>query len=444
MGPNHSRTGLILKRHPGLAAILTNIGWLTVDKIIRMGVSLLVGIWLARYLGPEQYGQIHYAIAITGLFGAAASLGLHGIVVREIAKKHEDAGQILGTAFVMHLIGGLIAWVLLAGAATMLQESKPMITIIVLLGGCIVLKSSDVVKYWFEAKVQSRHAIWIETTIFIGISVVKIALILIQATLMAFVWAIIVEAALVAAGLFWVYGKSGETWAAWRIQAQRAGTLLRESWPLILANVAVIGYMRIDQIMIGSMLGSTEVGIYATAVRVIESFYFLPAAIAASIVPSLIAARERSNNEYLTKLDRVLSVSFVASVMIFVPLAAFSENVIQLLFGKQYENAGEILLIYAFALPFVFLGAPAGKWFLIEGMQRQALYRVASGLGLNVCMNFFLIPLYGAKGAALSTVAALAMANFLANAINPNTRPIFVMQCRALMPWRILVSGHPR
>jgi O-antigen/teichoic acid export membrane protein len=62
-----------LTHRPNLVKILDNIGWLFLDKVLRVGVGLLVGVWIARYLGPEQFGLLNFAFAVIGLFSVAAS-----------------------------------------------------------------------------------------------------------------------------------------------------------------------------------------------------------------------------------------------------------------------------------------------------------------------------------------------------------------------------------
>lgn len=88
-----------------LQKILANTGWLFIDKTIRMGVGLLVGVWVARYLGPEQFGIYSYALSFTALFSTFATLGLDGIVVRNIVRDPSFKDEILGTAFVLKLLG---------------------------------------------------------------------------------------------------------------------------------------------------------------------------------------------------------------------------------------------------------------------------------------------------------------------------------------------------
>lgn len=424
-------------RRPGLSAIAGNIGWLSFDKVIRLLVGLAVGVWLARYLGPDQYGQFQFALAFVSLFSVTISLGLSGIIVREIARSDARTPDLIATAFAMQGVWSLFLWSMMVGvAALLLDDDGVSVAMVTVLGGCFLFKTSDVVKCWFEAKLRLKYVIWVENAALFLISTAKVWLILVGAPLMAFVWATLLEAALVAAGLAWIYIRRGPPRSGLQARLDTATALLSESWPIVLANIAVASHLRIDHIMLGSMLDNHQVGIYAAAVRVIEAFYFLPAAIAASIVPALVGARDNSRETYHAIIQRTLSLSFVASIVLTVPLFMLATPIMHALFGAAYQDAGDILRLYALALPFVFLGAPAGKWFLVEGRQIDAMYRVLSGLALNIVLNTILIPRHGAVGAAVSTVAALIMSNFAFNAIYPPTRRIFVMQCRAMLPWK--------
>ena len=144
--------------------ILDNIAWLFLDNILRMGVGLLIGVWVARYLGPEQFGQLNFAMAFVGIFGAVAGLGLNGIVVRDIVREPETANITLGTAFVLQASGGVFAVALIIGTMAWLRPDDTLTkTLVAIFGLGLIFKSTEVVKYWFESQVQSRYTVWIET-----------------------------------------------------------------------------------------------------------------------------------------------------------------------------------------------------------------------------------------------------------------------------------------
>ena len=113
-------------RH-NLQKIIGNIGWMLADKVLRMVVGLFVGIWVARYLGPEQFGFLSYAGAYVALFSAIATLGLDGIVVRELIREPERRNEILGTAFVLKLMGGVVLFLLTVGSITWFWQGDALV-----------------------------------------------------------------------------------------------------------------------------------------------------------------------------------------------------------------------------------------------------------------------------------------------------------------------------
>lgn len=125
-----------------------------------MDVGLLVGVWVARYLGPEQFGLLNFATAFSGLFGAIAVLGLQGIVVRDIVRDPECASLTLGTAAVLQLVGGLVTYLLiLVAIANLLPDDALARSIVAILGSMMLLKANDIAVFWFESQVQSKYTV---------------------------------------------------------------------------------------------------------------------------------------------------------------------------------------------------------------------------------------------------------------------------------------------
>lgn len=423
--------GKILCR-PRLIGILSNTVWLFSDRVLRMGVGLIVGVWMARYLGPEQFGLLSFAMAFVALFGAVASLGLQGIVVRDIVRDPALAPEILGTGFVLQLLGGLAAFVLVTVAIAYLRPDDATARLMVaILGAALVFRALDGVRYWFESQVQSKYVVWAENAVFLGIAAVKVGMILAGAPLVAFAWAAFAEVVVVALALAGVYLKKGGRFADWRVKLARAVRLLKDSWPLVLSGLAIMVYMRIDQIMLGQMLDDGAVGIYTAAVRISEVWYFIPTVIVASVFPAIIESKKLGEAIYLARLQKLYSLMVVIALVVAVPLTFLSDWLVVLLFGDGFASAGLILAVHIWAGIFVFLGVASGQWFLVENLQKYVFYRTVMGAVANVALNAVLIPAYGVVGAALATVISQAAASVLFNALNGETRAVFVMQCRS-------------
>lgn len=422
-----------LENRPNLQKILANTSWLYFDRMIRMGVGLLVGVWVARYLGPEQFGLLNYALAFVALFGAVASLGLNNIVVRDLVKNPEIANATLGSAFILQLFAGLLTFGLAVIAIGYVRPNDALAKLMVtILSFVMVIKSSEVVKYWFESQVSSKYTVWVENIVFLLFAGVKIFLIIDQALLIAFVWVILAEAAVVAFTLLVVYMWRVNSLLNWQVQTQRAMTLLKDSWSLILSGLAVMVYMRIDQIMLGQMLDNQAVGVYSAAVRLSEIWYFVPMAIVTSIFPALIEAKKLSEEIYYQRLQRLYDVVVLLSISVAIPMTLLSDWLILILFGSDYEGAGLILAMHIWIGLFVSLGVASGKWFLLENMSTLLFYRTIQGAVMNVALNFILIPKFGMQGCVIATLISYSFAAFWFDLFSKKTRISFYMKIKAI------------
>ena len=430
-----------LRKRPNLQKVAENVGWLFFDKVLRMGVGLFVGVWIARYLGPEQFGLLNFALAFTGLFGAIAALGLQGIVVRDIVRDPDSARLTLGTAAVLQLIGGLVSFLLILGAIAYVRPDDVLArSIVAILGSMMLLKGSEIAVYWFESQVQSKYTVWVQNSVFLLFAVIKVWLILQQAPLIAFVWAMLAEAAVVALILLIVMGLRGPALTRLRVSAKRAKMLLRDSWPLILSGIAVMIYMRIDQVMLGHMIGDESVGIYSAAVKISEIWYFVPMAIVASVFPAILAAKKRSEAQYHARLQKLYDLMVIISVSVSLPMTFLATPIVGLLFGETYIEAGTVLAIHIWASVFVFLGVASSNWFLAENRQILNLQRTILGAISNVILNLLLIPRYGVIGAAVATVISQALAAWLFDSLQHITRPMFFMKLSSMNPLRVFMK----
>jgi PST family polysaccharide transporter len=392
---------------------LDNIGWLLFDKLLKLCLGLFVVILLARYLQPEQFGQLNYAIAFVGLFTAIATLGLNGIVVRDIIQTPNSSHVTLGTAFIMQLIGGVVAVAIIFGCITLLRPDDAEIKVIaVILSIGLIFKSSEIFKYWFESQLESRYTVIAECIVLVFVSVVKILMILYEAPLIAFVWAILVESALVMLAMIYFYIKRGGLIASWSISFNRAIDLLSDSWPLIFAGLAFVLYMRVDQIMIGQMLGDKEVGIYSAAIRISEVWYFVATSIIISVFPSIIEAKGIGNNVYSRRLQDIYNILAVLALCFAILVTFLSDIIISLLFGPNYSAAGPVLAIHVWSGLFIFLGHASNKRLVVENLQKIVLYRTVLGATINIFANWLLIPRFGIVGAAYASLISYFVALF--------------------------------
>lgn len=434
-----------IEHRPNLQKILGNTGWLFADKVLRMGMGLLISVWIARYLGPEQFGLFNYATAIVALFTAMATLGLNNIVVRDLLNHPEEANATLGTACLLQLIGGVLATGAAVVAVSVMRPNDATARLLVaIIGSAMVFKASDVIRYWFEAKVQSKYTVLVENAAFLVFAAVKLGLIFVEAPLLAFVWIVLAEACLVAVLLLFIYIQQGNRLSAWRYHYARTKALLNDSWPLILSGLAAMLYMRMDQIMLGQMLGDEAVGIYSAAVRLSEMWYFISTIIVSSVFPALLSAKKESIQLYHQRLNKLFELMAILALSLALPISFMSEWIVKIMYGPGFELSAQVLVIHVWAGVFVFSGIASSRWFIAENLQKYTFYRTLAGCVINFVLNFIFIPKYGVIGSAWASVISQAVACIFFNAANKKTRLIFIIQIKAIVFYRFITISYKK
>ncbi|EQA36674.1 polysaccharide biosynthesis protein [Leptospira inadai serovar Lyme str. 10] len=426
-----------LKSHPAFGRILTNSGWLFFDRIVRMGGALVIGIWMARYLGPESYGSLNFVLAIIALVGSIANLGMDSIIVRDLLADQKNREEIIGTSFGLQLIAGIFGYAISIFVIYYLRPNSPQIELMTwILGFSLVVRCWSVIKYWFEAQVYSKHIVLVENIIFLASGAAKITAILYDLGIFYLVVILFIENIATTVGYFLLYKLNHGRLSVWSGKWYRAKSILRDCWQLLLSNIAILIYMRMDQIMIGQMLDDRAVGIYTSAVRISEVWYFIPLIIVSSVYPSIIKAKEQNTDSYYEQLRTLHIVLLFLSLAIAILLSFLADPLIKFLYGLSYSEAGAILSIHIWTSVFVFLGIASGRWFILENLQRFQLYQSLAGCSANLVLNYLLIPKYGILGAAVSTLISQALASTFFNVLNERSRFAFIMQIEAFLFWR--------
>ncbi len=423
---------------PGFKKYFANTSWLMAERVLRMVVALFVGVYVARYLGPERFGLLSYANSFVGLFIALATLGLDGIVVRELVKTPARRDELLGTAFGLKIVGVILMWLVIITAVPLTENDVQTNSLIAIIAFAAIFQAFNVIDFNYQAEVKSKYVVHAQLVQLTISSITKLVLIAINASLIWFAWVYCLDAVVFAVGLSVMYlRKSGKLWC-WQWKWQVAKELLKDSWPLILSGMVISIYMKIDQVMIKEMLGAEEVGLYAAAVRLSEAWYFIPMAITSSVFPAIINAKKQSEELYYQRLQKLYDLMVWMAVAIAIPTTFLAPWVMKLLYGEAYIGAADVLSIHIWAGVFVFLGVASGKWFLAENYIKKNFYRTLLGMIVNVVLNILMIPMYGIIGAAIATLLGQITANLLYDVFDKQTYKSLKLKCRAFFPFHYI------
>jgi O-antigen/teichoic acid export membrane protein len=411
--------------HEGFQRYLGNSAWLFSERLLRIFVNIFVAIWVARFLGPQQWGSFNYIISFVAIFGSLAKLGLDEVIVRDLVKRPSAQLTYLGTVFWMKLIGASLSICLAVGVAHFAGD-KNILTFYIAVVSCgLVFQSFEVIEFYFQSRVMGSYiSICKSFQLFVS-SLIKLALVMSDASLTWFVWALLFDQIVLCIAQLIAYRCVGgdSFFLGWDRSAAKQ-YLVRNS-PLLLSGVVIMVYMRIDQIIIKELLGSERLGIYAAASRLSEVLYFFPMVISASLFPALVRAREKDRRLYDFRLRSLYSLMIWVGIIFGCVASKLSGWCVELLYGEAYADAGPVLAIQAWAAVFVFLGVASNYWLIAENLQKYALYRLTLGAVLNIVLNIFLIPRIGIIGAAMSAVLTQAFVAMFSDLLFRQTRPAF-------------------
>lgn len=388
----------------GFKKYFANTSWLIAEKVFNLAIAFSVGIYVARYLGPEDFGLRSYVQSFVGLFAVFATLGIEQIVIRDLVKGDKETSRLLGTAFFLQMSGAGLVFALLFIVAFLFKQDTLTNILIFIFAATTIFQSFNIIDYYFQAKVKSKFVVYCKTAQTIISALTKLYLIFIKASLLWFVIALSFDAFVLSVGLIIVYLKQKNHISSWRFDPAIAIKLFKSSWPLILSGVMVSIYMKIDQVMIKNMLDNKAVGNYAAAVRISEAWYFIPIVIASSLFPAIINAKKKSQELYYSRLQGLYDLMACLALGIALVFTFFSKHIILFLYGQPFIEAAGALQIHIWAGIFVFLGVATGKYLIAEDYTKIAFFRTFMGMVINIILNFYMIPRYGIKGAAFATL----------------------------------------
>ncbi len=412
---------------------INNSTWLIMEKIISMGLSLFTGILIARYMGVELFGLYSYLLALTSLMGPLCVMGLKGIITKELIETPSKANTILGTAFIIRLLGGVGALGIIVLSSIWLLDTPNERILLVILAIAQIFIAAELATTWFEYRVEIQPIVKMRISLFFLSAILKISAVFLSLSLFTFV--VITAAEVAFRGIFALILLQKKSRLVFRLKFSQSYAMkfAKNGFWLVLSGFAAIIYLKIDQIMLGNMVSNSAVGQYAVASRFSEIWYFIPIAITTSFFPKLLTARKKSQAIYTRQLQNLCDVLLLLALIVAILMTFLSNWFIPFIFGEEYSPAGNILAIHIWAGLFVFMRALLSKWLIAEGLYSMSLLTHGVGAIINILLNYFLIPLWQGEGAAIATIISYASAGYFSLFFHSSTRPMAIIMTRSLI-----------
>lgn len=401
---------------------MKNASWIIVCKIVQSLIALVISTISARYLGPSNYGLINYAISVVSFVVPIAQLGLRNILVEEIVSHPEKEGLSLGTALVMSVVASLFC---IAGCLTFVSvvNAGERDTLIVcgLYGISLVFQMTEMIQYWYQAKLLSKYTSVAMLISYVLVAAYKIFLLVTRKGIYWFAVSYTFDYFIISAILLFLYKKLGNQKLSFSLDLGKK--MLGRSHYYIVSGMMVTVFSQTDRIMIKMMQGNADTGYYATACTCAGLTAFVFTAIIDSMRPMIFESKKLSQREFEHNISRLYSVIIYLALCQSVVLTLFAKPIVLILYGKTYAPAISLLRIITWYSAFSYMGSIRNIWMLSEGKQQYLWVINLSGAVLNVIGNLILIPIWGAAGAAIASVATQFFTNFLLCMIFRPIRP---------------------
>ncbi len=401
--------------------VVRNAGWLIAGNITYKLIAFIIGLWTARYLGPSNQGVITYAAAYTGFFYSVATLGINSIVVKQIIDNPDREGTIMGTTLVLQCVASLFSALTILCIVSIVDFGEPLTIAVTFLSSLgLFFQVLDSIKYWFQAKLESKYAAIATIVAHCITSLYRVVLLILKKGVLWFAFANVIDCICVAAILFTVYKrKKGPKFV---FSKSIAKELIANSRYYILSGLMISIYGATDKIMLKQMLNAESVGYYGTAISICTLWVFVLSSIIESISPVIMEAKKTDEIAYKRKNVQLYSIVFYLSIFVSLFMTIFAEWGVVLLYGKAYQGAVNPLRIVCWYVAFSYLGCARDVWVVCEGHQRHLPKLYMEAAITNVVLNFALIPFFGASGAAAASLITQISTVFIA--------PLFIKEMR--------------
>lgn len=388
---------------------------------MRAVSGVLVAIYVARYLGVEEFGVLSYVIAILGVFLAITRLGMDAVLVKELSGDRGDSNYLLGTGFWM-LLGAAVTGALLMASLTVFESNQKIKLAILIMSGALFFQAFFVVDYFFQSQLKAVYSSAAKSAALLLGALLKILIVVFDFGLIPLVAAYVADYFFMALFLLIAYQLRERRLFFSFLDGRLMLPLAKDAWPLTLSALAVVLYMRIDQLMIRNILDDHSLGIYSAAAKIYEGWIMISYVVSISLLPVIVRLRSHSVDEYEKKVSQLYFFLFWVSVAVAAGLFFVGHWLVTLLYGAEFRSAADVLIVLMWASAFASMGFVSARCLTVEGMQRKIFQRTIAALVLNVALNALLIPALGVNGAAMATLVSLLFANYLMDYFDSDLR----------------------
>ena len=405
-----------------------NFSWLVFDKFARASLNFLLFIFLARYLGPQEFGILNYLLALVFLFTSLSSLGINPVLTNILIKnKRKTNNSIISNSYILRFFSSLFGYLIFILFIIYLHGKNFYLSYSIIIGLSIIIKSYEVLFSYFESKSLSKYIVISQTISLVIVFSLIVFFLYLEFDIKYIYYCFLIDS-LITLFLINIFFFKKERNFLFNLDFRKIYKIIHKSFPVLLSIISIVIYMRIDQVMINLLLSEKDVGIYSVSVRIVEMFHFIPKIIMVSYLPILLISKN-----YTFELIKINSLLFKLSILVIFFIFALSKYITSILFGEIYMESVLTTILLSISLIFVFFGVANEHWYISKNLQKYYALNVFIGAITNIILNYFLIQSFGISGAAYSTILTYLLIIFLFDIFNKKTRVLLKLKYKSII-----------
>lgn len=381
-----------------------NAALLSSSQLARTIIGFVFFLFLARRLGPGDYGKYMFAFALSEIFSILGDMGLHEYAIREFSRNQEQLRKRLAGILGLKTTLSCTSAVVMIAILPLMGKDLPTSLAVA------AFAFAQIGYSWFYASTiafsvrQDLHIqafLWLlEKVLFAAAGV---AVLLAGKSFLA----VALSNTLVQFG-----GGILAVWIAWKkygpfrsaLDLGRWKGYLKAALPFGLIVAFYLVYFRVDSVMISFFRGDDEVGLYGAAYNLISAMMFLPSGLVAAMFPRLASRYHRPDENLDPPFQKAGRWLIAMSLPLAVGASLIPTELIQAFLGETYLPAATSLAVLAWTLPVWFVTFLQGNLLTIIERQKAVATVGAVNMITNLGLNLIVIPRYGFTGAAVTTL----------------------------------------
>ncbi|EQB8916536.1 flippase [Vibrio fluvialis] len=415
---------------------IINLFWLCLEQGGRILSSFLITVLIVKHLGVEQFGSFSLALAILTTLGPLVGLGFDSILFKKFISKEDDTTSLLQVSCFLRLV--VAALVIIVCTVINFVSSEPYLYVLNILVLGFIFDSFLAFKDYFLANLKNKFYTY--STLVSSVIQLVIVFLLVNdnASIGYFAWSYVIAKAIQSIVLFGAFYKVQGLVISPRWKKSLSLNLLKASYPMMFAASIGLLYSLQDQYFIKYFLGEYELGLYAVGIKFVLILVVLPTLISNVFYPSLVSKYHAGKYvEYNNQLQAMYLLFFILGLILYSFLYFSSEIIVIKLFGDEFKDSVLIMQIYSLLLVVSFFQSLNNKVLILNDLQSVIFKRATFALIINAVLNFIMIPKFGIKGAAYSTVMSEILV-LISYSFRKDTRFIFYHQIKAIFFLNIL------